>query len=694
MAPTAQLTGSYVNVHWVDVTASIPPHVHHARFIRADGSVALEVKTDGKRIASDQGLLLPTSVDPGPPPFPYPDPSTGSTQYIRAPASYGVTLEVTWTENPNGTGNSVSKRTAITVDGPQPIIGYADLHAHIFSYLGFGGHPTKYPRGRYFVGKAFGDPAQALAACTKEHGIGGFGDLTQLVMSKVGGLPLALGHSVNGAPSFDGWPSWGSYTHQQLHENMLRRAHLHGLKLVVTHALNSEWMCSTLNKVTAADLAAAVAAAGIAHAGAVAAVVGTGHVLPGAPEAAAATAALAILGPKLVATLQKDPNCRDIDAVNYQIDEAFAMQNDIDARSGGPGNGWFRIVHTPAEARGVISQGKLAVVLGTEVDSLFGCDIGTACSEQYVRSMVKEYYDKGVRHFFPIHFYDNAFGGSANQNFLISQRITNPSPKRPCSEDGYKYDNEQCNARGLTPLGRALIGELRDRGMIIDVDHMSSRSFRETMDLLTPWRYPVVSGHTGFVEIASSDVTKNEGFRTPLDIAAILKVGGMFGVIAHQGHLADISVAPSIPGQTSIQHACGNSSETTAQAYLFASRQTGNGPVAIGSDLNGFASWPGPRYGNDGVCKDRSAPGYVPLPRLPYPFTLRATGVDIPVGRANLGTRLYDFNDDGLEHVGMLPDMLADFQAMGMTRADLDSMFFSAEGYIRLWERATYLANR
>jgi hypothetical protein len=53
--------------------------------------------------------------------------------------------------------------------------------------------------------------------------------------------------------------------------------------------------------------------------------------------------------------------------------------------------------------------------------------------------------------------------------------------------------------------------------------------------------------------------------------------------------------------------------------------------------------------------------------------------------------KTYDFNFDALAHIGMLPDMIADFEAMGMQPSELDALFLSAEGYIRLWERADYM---
>jgi hypothetical protein len=36
----------------------------------------------------------------------------------------------------------------------------------------------------------------------------------------------------------------------------------------------------------------------------------------------------------------------------------------------------------------------------------------------------------------------------------------------------------------------------------------------------------------------------------------------------------------------------------------------------------------------------------------------------------------------------MLPDLIADFQAMGLRQADLDPLLNSADGYVTMWEKA------
>jgi len=131
-----------------------------------------------------------------------------------------------------------------------------------------------------------------------------------------------------------------------------------------------------------------------------------------------------------------------------------------------------------------------------------------------------------------------------------------------------------------------------------------------------------------------------------------------------------------------------------------------------GTDFDGFAGWPGPRFGADKCMKDPA--GFSGGPMLSYPYKIKATGVNISstqlnpgpdidshghahpsidaVGHTVAGQRIFDFNTDGLAQIGLLPDMIADWQAMGMTPAQLDPLFGSAEEYIRLWERAVYLS--
>ena len=47
-----------------------------------------------------------------------------------------------------------------------------------------------------------------------------------------------------------------------------------------------------------------------------------------------------------------------------------AMADYIDEQNGGHGGGWVQIAYSAQDAHRIISENKLAVVLGVEVDSL------------------------------------------------------------------------------------------------------------------------------------------------------------------------------------------------------------------------------------------------------------------------------------------------------------------------------------
>ena len=53
-----------------------------------------------------------------------------------------------------------------------------------------------------------------------------------------------------------------------------------------------------------------------------------------------------------------------------------------------------------------------------------------------------------------------------------------------------------------------------------------------------------------------------------------------------------------------------------------------------------------------------------------------------------LGNRELDFNTEGLVHIGLLPELIEDARRDAVDPADLEPLFRSAEGYIRMWELA------
>ena len=319
-----------------------------------------------------------------------------------------------------------------------PLEGYADLHLHQMAHLGFGGSVV--------WGAAFGDPAEVLtpipAAMKPGH------DRCEAFFDGdiAGGLAGLASHGEDGHPGFASWPSRELATHQQAYEDWLYRSYQGGLRLTVMLAVNSEDMFGRGEN----DLG----------------VLGAVRVQP-------------VLAP--------GRSGNDMEALEHQVREAYRMQAHIDAKHGGPGRGWYRIVRDPEEAGEVIAGGRMAVILGTELQHLFNCDADRpACTEATIQQGLDRLEAMGVNYVFPVHHKLNQFGGAAQFNPLTT------GPTADCWET-----QEKCAADGLSPLGRILVEELTARGMLIDTEHLSWKAFDDTLAIAEARRYPVLAGHIG-----------------------------------------------------------------------------------------------------------------------------------------------------------------------------------------------------
>jgi microsomal dipeptidase-like Zn-dependent dipeptidase len=543
-----------------------------------------------------------------------------------------------------------SVEVRVTAPPDATVFGFADMHSHAFANLAFG--------GRLVWGDAWspsGGAPDALRSCEPLHGLGGLGDI---IGNALGGH---LGHNVQGWGSFAGWPNFDSYTHQQMYYEWLKRAYDGGLRLLVVHAVNNKVLCEFGG---------------------------------GSPA-----------------------DCDDMVAVDRQIQAAKDMEAFID---GQPGGGWFKIAYSAADARRIINGGGMAVVLGIEVDELFGCGVNsTTCTPETVAQQLDYYYGQGVRHVFPIHVFDNAFGGAALYNDLFNygnKKVAGAFfTPRDCAAEGYSYKPQsnfligllgtflglgnpdphpeivaECNNRGLTGLGASFIRQLMRKKMIIDVDHMSATTADAALSIVEEQGYPVVAGHTG-LSIVSMGQKAHEGQKTSAQIGRIAALGGLVAPILEQGERVvsgGTSGITAAPGST-VANDCGRSSKTWAQAYLGAVALLG-GPatasVGLGSDFNGLAGEPGPRFGPN-RCKDDPSPSQQ-YGGVGYPFPIFAPpGVDAGhLDRATAGTRTFDYNTDGLAHVGLLPDFLQDLRSSGLSDEQLQPLFRSAEAYLQVWQ--------
>ena len=208
-------------------------------------------------------------------------------------------------------------------------------------------------------------------------------------------------------------------------------------------------------------------------------------------------------------------------------------------------------------------------------------------------------------------------------------------------------EGDYCQSHGLTPLGETLIHELMRRGMIVEIDHLPRKSYLRAFEILEQNGYPAAATHGTEYDgrIYENAGISKSGIGRCADPA---DPNGLLGSI--KGRVARIVAAGGYPA------------------------------VGFGFDLNGFAGAPDPRFGERSPCStEQSDP-------VTYPFT--SVAGDVTFTEPRVGNRVLDFNTEGMVHIGLMPELIEDARRVGATDEDLEPLFRSAEGYLRMWERA------
>lgn len=558
--------------------------------------------------------------------------------------------------------------TPTNAKSQNPLYGYADLHVHMFAHLTFG--------GGVFIGAPYanGGIAEALKPdyATDLDLVSPLG--TELARAKCpatipncGKVILHGDHTIPddtagfgtddgtdsnfGYPLFNGWPTWRTTTHQQVYYKWLERAYRGGLRVMTMLAVSNEILCKTSKHL-------------------------------------------------------RNYDCNNsMLGVDAQLQAAIDFEKWLDNQ---PGGGWFKIVYDADQAAEVIKQGKLAVILGIESDTLFNCRWNNKCTAEFVNSEVEKYYRMGVRYIFPTHDFDGGFAGTAVWMDVLNagNRIIEKEwyDVEPCNTTDFVLDTNalgsiisriatagtniiemtkikypkytekpSCNKKGLTNLGNVLVTKAMDKGILIDIDHMSAKAVGHTIEMAKKrGGYPLFSGHSLFSEMHKAENKRHERMRTPQQIAELKKLGGLISVMT-QDELED-------------ERDCKHSSRSFAKNYEYlVSKLDGSQVAAIpfGSDFNGLAQHVGPRYGDDACGGNQiQADSELGKKRLKYPFIIKGFG---EFDKQVTGQRTFDFNSDGLAHIGLYPDLIADLSLAGV---DLEPLMRSAEGYIKSWKKA------
>ncbi|MCS6830037.1 MAG: hypothetical protein RMM08_00225 [Armatimonadota bacterium] len=385
--------------------------------------------------------------------------------------------------------------------------GWADLHAHPATHLGFGGVFHGSP-GMDLRGS---DVTRDLPECSPDKHSGFDGDPVRDEVHKrlLRQLDALTGfrHGRHGPPDYRDWPHALSVLHQQMHVTMIHRAYLAGLRVMIASVTDNQ-----------------------------------------------------VIG--LLRSIGFNLFGNDVPPANPQHEyDSAVRQLEFLQRFVAANASWMEIVHTPAQARQAIRDNKLAVILGVEMDSL---------SPDRILRLVDSY---GVRSVIPIHLANNRhFGGCAvyndvfnTLNWFLNRRFfevdTDPNLDFRLSTPQYIAKGSM-GALEPRPFERRVytdgfgghknrlgisspdaIKRLMQRGVLLDVAHMSEKAIAEVLNLARQFGYPLINTHSGLRR------GRAHSERAMLyDHARVMaELGGVFGLGSEVD--AKVTLAHVDPGQ-------------------------------------------------------------------------------------------------------------------------------------------------
>ena len=492
----------------------------------------------------------------------------------------------------------------------QPVQGYVDLHSHLMAEHSFG--------GGWFSGAVEGPMDQAVQRCDgnfpgRSHAATRFPVVSEFLGADTGwhlgrrrGYDRRECRYVFGIPvpgtcpqeHFENWPMWDAIAHQQMWQGWLQQAHQGGLRIMVVSLAESNFLCNN------------------------------------------------------TASETRRYDCDEMASIKRQISQlqGFVSRN----------SGWVAIATTPAQARTLVQQGKLALVLAVEVTQLFP-------SGDYL-TQLDELRGMGVRSVQVVHHADNRFGGAAPIPKLMSAankveflsggdltRINDIVCRDGWGSSGKCNGDTFLNERGLSAEGTNLVRAMMDRGMLVDVAHLSRKSFTNVYQLAQQRaNYPLLYSHAHMWNTISSSEERHEKYIKPEEIQMITNTGGMVGL--RPGPESTVQYG-------SVSNSCQGTARSFAQSLMYA---VDSGlTVGFGADLNGFTEQLKPRYSPLGCLSD-------------YTQINNAGGPN-------------ELQKKGLAHVGLLPQLMSELQTVGTPSYYVDHMNRSAENFLRLWERSASL---
>ena len=154
----------------------------------------------------------------------------------------------------------------------------------------------------------------------------------------------------------------------------------------------------------------------------------------------------------------------------------------------------LELATSAGDIRGARKRGKIAILMGIEGGHMLGNDL----------RMVRIYSNLGVRYMTLSHFHNNEWADS--------------STDKPANN-------------GLTDFGNEVVREMNRQGMLVDISHVSDKSFYDALEVS---RAPLIASHSSVRAISAHPRNMTDDM-----IRALAAKGGVIQINYEQNYLSD-----------------------------------------------------------------------------------------------------------------------------------------------------------
>jgi microsomal dipeptidase-like Zn-dependent dipeptidase len=394
---------------------------------------------------------------------------------------------------------------------------------------------------------------------------------------------------------------------------------------------------------------------------------------------------------------------------------------------------FMEIAYTPGQMRRIILSGKMAIILGIEVDNLGSFNYaGNPATETKVRAEIQRIHEMGVRYIFPIHLTDNAFGGMAVYSvlFAFSNKYarTRPMPDGAPLPPGFMLEVETARdprinyklellhrdlppgtTAGLTLVAKPLldfIGEMHfpplfDAFNCLEAKVKCIPQFKIIQSLLSEpgWDFynAVSGGHVnrhGLSSLGKFAVREMMKLGMIIDIDHISDKG-----VNDVFTIAEEFQYPVISGHNGLRegyyekadHQINENNRSREQM----TRLTNLGGVfglGIGEStsqqyLTNFRKAL-TMMGNRAVTMGSDINGFVvmPSPRPGADVKYFPSTSESAMHKYLFASKSWNYNTEGVAHIGLYPDYFQDLKNLGMTKRERQVFFSAADYLVNMWQ--------